>query len=302
MRGVAVVALAVMVLAGCGAGQPPRAGMTRADEAVLGPALAGESPRAATDPRALARQITAAEAAVRDRDTPPEMVAAAGRTAQAGYLALIGKPDWDAAVLADVPAPLQDTVRRTTAAGRELRAMSPQAPTTVPAWRIVEPLAVPQLRAYYDEAQRRFGVPWSVLAAVHLVETRMGRIVGLSTASAQGPMQFLASTWASYGLGGDVWNTRDAILGAANYLASGGAAAGTDTGLDTALYRYNNDTRYVRAVRHYAALMQADERAFLGFHAWEVYYRTHLGEVLLPTGYLSTRIMPVEEYLAQRPR
>src|SRR5438105_485449 len=185
-----------MVLAGCGAGQPSRAGMTRVDEAVLGPALAGESPRAATDPRALARQS----------------------------------------------------------------------------------------------------------AAVHLVETRMGRIVGLSTAGAQGPMQFLASTWASYGLGGDVWNTRDAILGAANYLASGGAAAGTDAGLDTALYRYNNDTGYVRAVRHYAALMQADERAFLGFHAWEVACRTHLGEVLLPTGYLSTRIMPVEEYLAQRPR
>jgi len=122
--------------------------MTRVDEAVLGPALAGESPRAATDPRALARQIAAAEAAVRDRDTPPEMVAAAGRTAQAGYLALIERPDWDAAVLADVPTPLQDTLRRTTAAGRELRAMSPQAPTTVPAWRIVEPLAVPQLRAY----------------------------------------------------------------------------------------------------------------------------------------------------------
>ena len=49
--------------------------MTRVDEAVLGPALAGESPRAATDPRALARQIAAAEAAVRDRDTSPELVA-----------------------------------------------------------------------------------------------------------------------------------------------------------------------------------------------------------------------------------
>lgn len=30
--------------------------------------------------------------------------------------------------------------------------------------------------------------------------------------------------------------------------------------------------------------MQADERAFLEFHAWQVYYRTHLGMVLLPTG------------------
>jgi hypothetical protein len=145
-RGLVVVALAVMVLVGCGGGQPPRVGMTRADEAVLGPALASEPPRAATDPRALARQITAAEAAVRDRDTPPELVAAAGRTAQAGYLVLIGKPDWDAAVLPDVPAPLQGTVRRTISAGREPRAMSSRAPTTVPAWRIVEPLAVPQLR------------------------------------------------------------------------------------------------------------------------------------------------------------
>ncbi|PZS40845.1 MAG: hypothetical protein DLM62_00680 [Pseudonocardiales bacterium] len=176
------------------------------------------------------------------------------------------------------------------------------APATVPAWRVVEPLAAPQLRAYYAEAQRRFGVPWSVLAAVHLVETRMGRIVGLSTAGAQGPMQFLADTWARYGLGGDVWNTRDAILGAANYLAANRGADGTDAGLDNALYRYNNDARYGRAVRAYAALMQADGRAFLGFHAWQVYYRTSLGDVALPTGYASSRRMPVQEWLASRPR
>jgi membrane-bound lytic murein transglycosylase B len=145
-------------------------------------------------------------------------------------------------------------------------------------------------------------VPWSVLAAVHLVETRMGRIVGLSTAGAQGPMQFIAGTWTRYGLGGDVWNTRDAILGAANYLAVNGAAEGTDAGLDNALYRYNNDSRYVRAVRDYAALMHADERAFLGFHAWHVYYRTHFGVYLLPTGYASPRSMPVQVWLATRPR
>jgi membrane-bound lytic murein transglycosylase B len=130
----------------------------------------------------------------------------------------------------------------------------------------------------------------------------MGRIVGLSSAGAQGPMQFLPGTWARYGLGGDVWNTRDAILGAANYLAANGAADGTDARLDNALYRYNNDTRYVRGVRHYAAVMQADERAFLGFHAWQVYYRTHLGEIALPTGYKLSRSMPVEEWLATRPR
>ncbi len=295
----------IAVLAGCGSAPPAapdRPGVVRSVDPLLAPALAGEQPRVVTDPPALARQITVAETAVRDPSTPPELVAAAGRTTQVAYLTLVDRPDWDAAVLADVPAPLRDTVRRNAAARREFRAMATRVSMTVPAWRIVEPLAVGQLREYYDEAQRRFGVPWSVLAAVHLVETRMGRIVGLSSAGAQGPMQFLPGTWARYGLGGDVWNTRDAILGAANYLAANGAADGTDARRDNALFRYNNDTRYVRGVRHYAALMQADERAFLGFHAWQVYYRTHLGEILLPTGYELTRSLPVEEWQATQPR
>ena len=297
--------LATATLLGCGnAGQSLSHGMEAAQSAdpVLAPALAGEQPRAATDPRALARQLTVAETAVRDRASSPELVSAAGRTAQLAYLALLDRPDWDAAVLAGVPAPLQAVVRRNTEAGRELRAMTTRPPTTVPAWRIVEPVPAAQLRAYYAEAQRRFGVPWSVLAAVHLVETRMGRIVGLSTAGAQGPMQFLAATWTRYGLGGDVWNSRDAILGAANYLAAKGAAGGADAGLNKALYSYNNDSRYVRAVRDYAALMQADNRAFLGFHAWHVYYRTNLGTVLLPTGYASSQVVPAQQWLARKPR
>ncbi len=305
LKAAVTVMLAATTLAGCGQAQqplPPHPPVTQPPEPVLAAPPAGEPPQTAADPGALARQITIAETAVRDQATSPELAAAAGRTAQIGYLALADRPDWDAAVLAGVPAPLQDTVRRNIAAGRELRAMSTRVPKTLPAWRIAEPLAVPQLREYYTEAQQRFGVPWAVLAAVHLVETRMGRIIGLSTAGAQGPMQFIPATWARYGLGGDVWNPRDAILGAANYLAANGGADGTDARLDNALYRYNNDTRYVRAVRHYAAQMQADERAYLGFHAWQVYYRTHLGEILLPTGYESVRSMPVEEWLATRPR
>jgi membrane-bound lytic murein transglycosylase B len=270
---------------------------------VLAPALAGIQPRPAAEPQALAWQITVAETTIRDPAELPERVAAAGWPAQVAYDALVDRPGWDAAALAAVPAPLQDTVRRNVAAGRELAALTaPSPPTTVPAWRIVAPLAAGQLRAYYAEAQRRFGVPWSVLAAVHLVETKMGRIVGFSPAGAQGPMQFVAGTWERYGLGGNVWNTRDAILGAANYLAASGAAEGTDAGLDKALYAYNNSAHYVRAVRQRAALMQADERAFLGFHAWHVYYRTHLGKVLLPTGYASPQSVPAEEYLASQPR
>jgi hypothetical protein len=48
--------------------------------------------------------------------------------------------------------------------------------------------------------------------------------------------------------------------------------------------------------------MHADERAYLGYHAWQVYYRTHLGNFMLPTGYELSRSMPVEEWLAIRPR
>ena len=264
-------------------------------------ALSGDQPRAAGEPRALARQLAAAETAVRNPLSPPTLVAAGGWTAQVAYRALIERPDWDGPVLAEVPVPLRDVVRATTAAGRELRAMSPTLPTTLPAWRIVEPVPAQELRGYYAEAQQRFGVPWSILAAVHLVESRTGRIVGLSPAGAQGPMQFMPGTWARYGLGGDVWNTRDAILGAANFLAANGAADHTEGGLGNALQRYNNDARYVRGVWGYAALMQDDERAFLGFHAWHVYYRTQFGDVLLPAGYESTRSIPVQEWPARPP-
>jgi hypothetical protein len=48
--------------------------------------------------------------------------------------------------------------------------------------------------------------------------------------------------------------------------------------------------------------MQAHERAFLGFRAWQVYYRTHLGDILLPTGYAADRSIPAEEYLARQLR
>ena len=51
---------------------------------------------------------------------------------------------------------------------------------------------------------------WEVLAAIMLVETRMGRIHSRSSAGAQGPMQFLPATWEAYGLGGDVHDAHDA--------------------------------------------------------------------------------------------
>jgi hypothetical protein len=61
-----------------------------------------------------------------------------------------------------------------------------------------------RLRGYYLEAQRRFGVTWNVLAAVNYVESAFNKLRNASSAGAQGPMQFIPSTWRAYGLGGNV--------------------------------------------------------------------------------------------------
>ena len=42
----------------------------------------------------------------------------------------------------------------------------------------------------------------------------LGRIAGVSPAVAQGPMQFLPSTFAAYGDGGDILSPHDSIMAA----------------------------------------------------------------------------------------
>ena len=85
-------------------------------------------------------------------------------------------------------------------------------------------------RARSDAARvlprRRSGgsaIPWNVLASVNFVESKFGKLRNSSAAGAQGPMQFMPATWRQYGLGGNVHDAHDAILGAANYLHASGA-------------------------------------------------------------------------------
>ena len=89
-------------------------------------------------------------------------------------------------------------------------------------------------------------------------------------------MQFIPSTWEIYGRGGDIESTADAIPAAARLLADRGAP----DDMARALHAYNNSNRYVRAITLYAQQIQADERAYLGYHAWEAYY----GDRVLPPG------------------
>jgi membrane-bound lytic murein transglycosylase B len=137
------------------------------------------------------------------------------------------------------------------------------------------------LRADYHDAESQSGVPWAFLAAIHLVETRMGRIHGNSGAGAEGPMQFIPSTWAAYGDGGDIDDDRDAILAAGRFLADHGGT----TDINGALYAYNPSDDYVAAIEDYAGVMAADERSYDGYYAWQVYVTTGAGTRRLPEGW-----------------
>jgi membrane-bound lytic murein transglycosylase B len=268
----------------------------------LAPVVDGEAPVAALDPVALADQILQAELVIRDPASTPEAFDAAARLQQVAFRRLGENPQWEPEVLARTPVELHESIWRQATARREFRAMHTRLGQNLPAWRIVEPLAAGELLALYQEAEARFGVPWYVLASVNLVETGMGRIVGLSSAGAQGPMQFMPATWAAYGMGGDVWNPRDAIMGAANYLAANGGGNGTPEGLANALFHYNRSHHYVQGVLHYAEVMRIEPREFLALHAWEIVYLTAHGDIVLPTGYEQLEPIPVLDWLAAQGR
>jgi membrane-bound lytic murein transglycosylase B len=126
-----------------------------------------------------------------------------------------------------------------------------------------------QLVSWYREAQRRFGIRWQLLAAINFVESDFDRIRNTSVAAAQGPMQFQPATWRAYGLGGDVRDPHDAILGAANLLAANHGR----TDERTALYHYNPSHLYIDAVEHYAHRIQTVRFAFREYYAWKLFIK-----------------------------
>jgi hypothetical protein len=238
-------------------------------------------PEIANDPAGLTEQLKAAEALIRDTKATAEQLAWAGHLEQLCISRIGDFPDWKDQVLAGLPPEAKASVTGSLLASKELRAMhAGPIPKNLPDWHIVAPPPIEELMSYYKEAETKFGVPWYFLASINLIETRMGRIRGDSVAGAQGPMQFIPSTWAAYGQG-DVNSYHDSILAAGRYLK----AAGAPGDMDRAIFAYNHDTRYVAAVKAYGEVMHADPLAYRGYYGWQVYYPTKDGAILMPPGW-----------------
>jgi membrane-bound lytic murein transglycosylase B len=84
----------------------------------------------------------------------------------------------------------------------------------------------------------------------------------------------MPATWRRYGLGGNVHDAHDAILGAANYLH----ASGAPRDLRRALHQYNPSSSYVDAVLRYARRIASDRTMFFALYNWQVFVKTARGD------------------------
>ncbi|GAC1434997.1 MAG: hypothetical protein NVSMB51_03490 [Solirubrobacteraceae bacterium] len=125
----------------------------------------------------------------------------------------------------------------------------------------------PAYLTLYRAAAARYGLDWSILAAIGKVECDHGRDPdpscsrrgALNYAGAGGPAQFLIETWRQYGVDGnqdgtkDMWEPADAIFSMANYLRGSGAPAN----YAQAIFAYNRAGWYVQKVLSIAAQYRA---------------------------------------------
>jgi soluble lytic murein transglycosylase-like protein len=225
--------------------------------------LAARIAQTDTGLRAALREWLRSDASL--RSPPPRAVLALAATERAIVHRLSASPALAQATIATLPPGLAASIRLDVAAAVDLRRLDgPPAKHPAKLHLVASPSAG-LLLGYYRQAQARFGVRWQVLAAVNLIESAFGRVVNRSSAGAQGPMQFEPATWRAYGLGGNVHDARDAILGAANYLHASGAPGDERR----ALFAYNRSTLYVDAVLAYARVMQRGRLGFATLYAWE---------------------------------
>jgi cell wall-associated NlpC family hydrolase len=125
----------------------------------------------------------------------------------------------------------------------------PSLPASSCAVSGVPPVLIP----IYQRASAKYGLgpqgP-AILAGINAVETAFGTNLGPSSAGAEGWMQFMPETWATYGVDAngdgvaDPNNPEDAIFAAASYLKAAGMPADTYG----AIFAYNHADWYVEEV------------------------------------------------------
>jgi membrane-bound lytic murein transglycosylase B len=130
----------------------------------------------------------------------------------------------------------------------------PSIPGSTCASSGVPPILIP----IYQRAAAAYGLgpqgP-AVLAGINEIETDFGSNLNVSSAGAMGWMQFIPSTWETYGVDAnedgvrDPYNPEDAIFAAARYLSAAGMPADTYG----AVYAYNHADWYVAEVLANAA-------------------------------------------------
>ncbi len=140
----------------------------------------------------------------------------------------------------------------------------------------------------YQEAGKKYGVPWPILAAIHKIETDFGRNQSVSPVGARGHMQFMDKTWLGWSYSGgtrlgdlpdhvnitdpeqiekyggygvdadgdgkaDPYDPEDAIHATAKYLAANHKPGDDWFKRGGAVWQYNHDyENYVLKVKQYA--------------------------------------------------
>ncbi len=160
------------------------------------------------------------------------------------------KKDLVLKIRTEKPAEAQELNEELSARLEKLHTSSTPSPTSLPT-QPPAPAIIPQgspsnLDSIYQAAGERYGVPWQILYGLHHMETggRDGAITSGYGTGAQGPLQFMPGTWASYGVDGngdgnaDINNAVDAIYTAAHFISAHG-------GVDAGLKAYGGDSNLV---------------------------------------------------------
>ena len=153
----------------------------------------------------------------------------------------------------DARARSLEEAERAAAALAAARAAADSARWNTAATAKARGIPVTFLALYRAAATTCPGLPWPVLAAIGQVESGHGSNPNDSYAGAQGPMQFLPSTFKAYAVDGDgdglaeIRNPADAIYSAARYLCANRGGE-SDQGLRGAIWNYNHADWYVAMV------------------------------------------------------